>query len=158
MAGTFVPAAALVKLYGTEDFVFSALANGKVQGFSGPEVEGEAELGFLLGIHHGAVHLDANALGGARLGEEREMDGEARLRMGMDVHPHVRLGFDSIARLRLVGDRRLPGDRVWDFTAGPQVLGSWRRFFASLTAGPTTVSRSAKGVGWLASVSLGVSL
>lgn len=158
-SGKFLPsAAAIVRLYQSDGFVFGALAKGKAKGFGGPEIEGEGELGLLVGFHRAALHVDANAMAGAGLGEEREMDGEARLRLGVDVHPHVRVGFDSIVRVRMLGDARLPGDRTWDFAVGPQVLGSWKSLYASLTAGPATAGWAAPGVGWLTTLALGVAL
>jgi hypothetical protein len=152
----FVPSlAVIVRVYDGNGLVIGALAKGKAQGFTGQEIEGEAELGAIVGYHQGRAHLDVNTVGGSALGEEREMDAEAKLRAGYDVASYLRVGIDGQARMRLVGDKRLPGDRTWDWVVGPQVLASYKNFYTAAMAGPATYAYAGSGVGFLATITLG---
>lgn len=153
----FVPSlAAIVRLYGGDGLVIGALGKAKARGFSGaPEVEAEAEVGAIVGYHRARIHFDANAIAGSALGDEREIDTEARLRVGYDVLGFLRIGIDGQARVRLVGDQRLPGDRTWDWVVGPQILASYRWFYAAASAGPATFGYAGRGVGFLTSLTIG---
>lgn len=159
VTGEFSPTAgAMVRLYGAPNgpFVLGVIGKWKAEGFgSGKEIESEAETGILVAVHQGSFHLDANALAGVGLGDEAEADAEARLRVGFDIRDYFRLGLDGQFRKRIGGDRLLPGGRTWDFVGGPQVLASWKNFFASLTVGPSTMGWEGKNVGWLAMASIG---
>lgn len=157
-SGALVPAAtAIVRLFGGRDgFSLGALAKAKAEGFTaGRDTKGEAEAGVLVGYHHARFHLDANGFAGVGLGEEREMDGEAKLRTGFDVLPYLRVGIDGQARVRLLGDGKLAGDRTWDWVIGPQVLASYRNLYTAVAAGPATFGYAGAGVGFLGSVTVG---
>jgi hypothetical protein len=152
--GPFAPSfAGIVRLVGG----LSALAKFKIDGFAeGPEGEMESELeaGLLFSYARESFHADVNAIAGAGLGDEGEVDSEARARIGLDVTSHVRVGADGQGRFRLAGDRRLPGNRTWDFAAGPQIVVAASPFFAALTSGPCTMSTASK-LGWSSILSLG---
>jgi hypothetical protein len=157
----FTPsAAAIVRLLGVpnQGWSLGALGKFKIDGFArGPnkEIESEVESGLLLSYGKNRLHFDLNAITGVGLGDDREIDQEARLRLGFDVHRMVRLGIDEQARFRLHGINKLPGNRTWDFAGGPQVLVSWKNFFSAVTAGPTTMGVVDTRVGWMAMLSIG---
>jgi hypothetical protein len=158
--GNFAPsAAAVVRLLGTpgRGFSLGALGKYKVEGFAvGPnnEFESELETGLLLSYGRAGWHFDVNAIGGAGLGDDGEIDAEGRLRLGRDLGSLFRVGVDGQARARLSGSSRLPGGRTWDFAGGPQLLLGSDRFFGALTAGPATMG-VLSNVGWTAIVSVG---
>jgi hypothetical protein len=157
----FAPAVAVVgRILGEpgDGWSLGALAKLKVDGFaSGPskdEVESELETGLLLSYAK-TWHLDLNAIGGAGMGDDGEVDVEGRLRVGRDIGDVVRVSVDSQARLRLAGPRLLPNKRTYDWSAGPQLLVGSRTFFGALTSGPTTVGLVSDRVGWNAILSIG---
>jgi hypothetical protein len=157
----FAPSvAALVRLVGApgRGFSFGVIGKYKVDGFArGPnnEFESEAETGALLSLHEGRFHLDTNAIGGVGLTDDREVDAEGRLRVGIDVTSFLRLGIDEQARWRVSGATKLPGNRSWDYAGGAQVLVSFGGFFGALTAGPTTMGVYDSKAGWMAMMTLG---
>ena len=143
--GNFAPSvAAIVPILGNraEGLSLGALGKFKVEGFAvGPnqEVESEVEAGLLLSYAKLGWHVDVDAITGFGLGDDGEIDSEARLRAGYDVTRILRLGIDGQGRWRLNGTTRLPGNRNGDFVLGAQtVLGS-RHFFGAITAGPSSM-------------------
>jgi hypothetical protein len=161
--GRFAPSASvIVRLLGRADDGWSlgALGKFKIEGFGvGPnnEIESEIESGVLLSYARYGWHFDANALAGAGLGDDGEVDTEGRLRFGRDLGRALRLGLDGQARMRVAGATKLPGGRTWDFAGGPQLLVAWSSFYCALTAGPATMGVS-DGVGVTAITSLGGAL
>jgi hypothetical protein len=162
LSGRFTPSVALIgRILGGRKagYALGALAKWKAEGFGvgphGDEIESEIEGGALFSLEKSKVHLDANGLFGGGTGPAGEMDAEARLRLGYDVHRLVWLGIDGQARIRVAGPKTLPNGRIWDFAAGPQVLVGASHFFGSLTAGPTTMRLVTDAVGFSAMVSLG---
>jgi hypothetical protein len=161
----FAPSfAAVVRLLGKADDGFSlgALAKYKVEGFgtdANGDLESEIEGGLLLTYAHRQLHFDLNTITGFGLTEDGEIDTEARLRLGYDVGPMVRVGVDAQGRWRLAGTQNLPGNRTWDFAGGPQVVVGGKSFFGSLTTGPTTMGLTTPDiVGWTAMASVGGAL
>jgi hypothetical protein len=108
-----------------------------------------------MSLHHLRFHLDTNVIGGIGLTDDREVDTEARFRIGFDVTSFLRLGIDEQARWRVSGATKLPGNRNWDYAGGAQVLVSWGNFFGALTAGPTTMGVSDTKAGWMGVVTVG---
>ena len=160
--GNFAPSATVVgRLLGSRDKGWSlgALGKFKIDGFaagpSGDEVESEMELGALVSFAGSGLHLDMNAIGGHGLGDEGEMDAEARFRVGYDFGRFVRLGLDSQGRWRVAGPKYLPNGRTWDFAAGTQVMVAASRFFGAFTVGPTTMGLVSDSVGASAILSFG---
>jgi hypothetical protein len=159
--GNFAPsAAAMFRLYGTPGHGLSLAALGKfkVDGFGvGPnhEMESEVEGGLLLSYAQRGFHLDLNAITGVGTGDDGEVDSEGRLRIGQDLGRAVRLGVDGQARYRLNGATPLPGNRTWDFAAGPQLLVGSHAFFGAITAGPTTMNVYDRALGWTGVISIG---
>lgn len=160
--GRFTPSVALVgRILGgrREGYTLGALAKWKAEGFGvgphGDEVESEIEGGALFSVRNSGFHLHANGLFGGGTGPAGEMDAEARLRLGYDVHRLVWLGVDGQTRVRVAGPKTLPNGRIWDFTAGPQVLVGKSHFFGSFTAGPTTMGLVTDAVGFSAMLSVG---
>lgn len=157
----FAPSvAALVRILGNgaRGWSLAALVKYKVDGFArGPnkEFESEAETGAVVGYHRDRFHFDFNAIGGMGLTEDREVDSEARLRVGYDLTSFLRFGIDEQARYRISGATKLPGGRNGDFGGGAQLLVSWKNFFGALTGGPTTIGVVDKNVGWMAMVTVG---
>jgi hypothetical protein len=145
-----------VRLFGdhAHGFAGGALLRYKAEGFA--ELGGEIEGGLLLSVERTAFHLDTNVVFGGS-GEEEEADGEFKLRVGYDVGSFVRLGFDGRMRVRVAGQRKLPGDRLGDIIAGPEAVFAVNRFFLSAMGGPSTVG-VAKGVGWSTSLTLGAAV
>ena len=161
VVGNFAPSAlAMVRLFGKvgDGLAISALGKFKIDGFAvGPnkEVEAEIESGLAVSYNKAGWHADVNGIGGVGTGDDREVDAEARLRLGRDIADSVRLGVDGQARYRLHGTFMLPGDRKGDFFVGPQVLVGASHFFGAITAGPTTMGLATSGVGYMAVVSVG---
>lgn len=162
LSGRFTPSVALVGRIlggGGEGHALGALAKWKAEGFGvgphGDEIESEIEGGALFSLESSGFRLDANALFGGGTGPAGEMDAEARLRLGYDVHRLVWLGIDGQTRVRVAGPKTLPNGRIWDFAAGPQVLVGASHFFGSLTAGPTTMGLVTDAIGFSAMLSLG---
>ncbi|MDB4993491.1 MAG: hypothetical protein JWM74_923 [Myxococcaceae bacterium] len=160
--GELTPSAAVVvRILGRpgDGWSLGGLAKMKLEGFGDEarkEIEGELEGGLLTSYARGGWHLDLNAIAGAGLGDEGEADAEGRARLGHDLGSFTRLGFDTQARFRIAGDKRLPGDRTWDFAAGPEAVFAFGRMYGSLFTGAT--SSTVPGVqrlGWLSVVSLG---
>ena len=112
------------------------------------------ESGVLLSYAKYGWHGDLNAISGFGTGDDGEIDGEARLRLGRDVGSLVRVGVDSQARYRMAGTKALLGGRKGDFAAGPQILIGTSNFFGSLTGGPATVGIQ-NNIGWTSIVSIG---
>jgi hypothetical protein len=161
----FAPSfAAVVRLLGRADDGFSlgALAKYKVEGFgtdANGDLESEIEGGLLLSYVHRQLHVDVNTITGVGLTEDGEIDTEARLRLGYDVGPLVRVGVDGQGRWRLAGTKNPPGNRTWDFGGGPQVVVGGKSFFGSLTTGPTTMGLTTPDiVGWTVMASVGGAL
>jgi hypothetical protein len=146
--------AAVVRLLGSpvDGWSLGALAKYKVEGFGtdpNGDTESEIESGLLVSFARRGWHLDLNAIAGAGLTDEGEIDTEGRLRFGYDASEAVRVGADGQARWRLAGTGTLPGGRTWDFAAGPQIAIGSGHFFGLLTAGPTTMGITRAGVvGW----------
>jgi len=162
LARDFSPsAAAVVRLYGDgrRGITLGALGKLKIDGFGkgpgGDEVESEIEIGGLMSLAAAGWHLDANAIAGRGLGDEGEMDGEGRLRLGRDIGSWARLGIDGQMRVRMAGPLTLANGRSWDFAAGPQFLAYASNFFGAVTAGPTTMGLMSENVGWTAMLSVG---
>jgi hypothetical protein len=160
--GQFTPSvAAVVRIAGEpgDGWSLGGLAKMKVQGFAdeaAKEVEGELEAGVLGSYARGGWHLDLNALAGAGLGDDGEADAEGRLRLAHDLGSFTRLGLDSQARFRVAGDKRLPGDRTWDFAAGPEAFFGFGRLFGSIFTGATSSTVPGVGrLGWLSVVTFG---
>jgi hypothetical protein len=158
----FAPSAALVaRLLGLpgDGWSMGAIGKYKIEGFgTDPDgnTESEMEGGLLLSFGRRGFHLDLNGVTGFGLTADGEIDVEGRLRVGYDLSSLVRVGLDGQGRWRLAGDLRLPGNRTWDFAAGPQVLVSTGPFFGSITAGPTTMGLTAPSVvGGVAMASVG---
>lgn len=158
--GNFAPSAAgIVRLYGkpNDGLSLGAIGKFKVDGFGvGPnnEMESEIEGGMLLSYTRAGYHLDMNAITGFGTGDDGEIDAEGRLRIGKDLGGMFRVGVDGQGRYRMAGAKSLPGNRTWDFAAGPQLLVGSNHFFGSVTAGPTIMNVS-NGVGWTGIVSIG---
>jgi hypothetical protein len=154
-------AAAIVRIAGNgrDGFSAGALGKFKVEGFAaGPdhdEIESEIEVGALLSYRASQWYIDANSIVGRGTGDEGESDAEGRLRFGRELGTSFRIGIDGQVRARLAGPRYLANGRTWDFAAGPQAVFNWRFFYASLTAGPTTIALATPAVGWSAMVSAG---
>ena len=160
----FSPSAAMILNFygnGADGLSLGALGKFKIDGFAGgpsrDEIESEVELGALLSYRGASWYVDANAIAGRGMGDDGEMDTEARLRFGRALGSYVRLGFDGQVRARVAGPRLLPNGRSWDFAAGPQALLAWDRWFGSVTAGPATTGVVSRNVGWLAMLSVGAS-
>jgi hypothetical protein len=158
----FSPSAAgIVRLYGNgrEGLTLGGLGKFKIDGFGkgpgGDEVESEVEIGALVSFASNGWHLDLNAIGGAGLGDDGEVDTEGRFRIGYDLGSWVRLGLDNQARVRVSGPLTLANGRTWDFAAGAQLLACAGNFFGSFTAGPTTMGLVSKNVGATALVTVG---
>jgi hypothetical protein len=145
MFGNFAPsAAAIVPIAGdrARGWSLGALGKFKVEGFSmGPnnEMESELEGGALLSFVRAGFHFDADAITGFGLGDDGEVDTEARLRAGYDVTSIVRLGVDGQGRYRVNGTSRLPGNRNGDFVLGAQTVVGSGHLFGAFTAGPTSM-------------------
>jgi hypothetical protein len=160
ITGPFAPSfAGIFRLAGngSDGWSLAALGKFKVDGFAeGPnrEMESEVEVGALVSFARAGWHLDVNAIGGAGLGDDGEVDSEGRARFGYDLMEHLRIGADGQARVRLAGTRSLPGGRTWDFTGGPQLIAGFRPFFGALTAGPSSVGTVAT-LGWSSMLSFG---
>jgi hypothetical protein len=158
-AGQLTPSGAIVvRILGerAEGWSVGGVGKMKLQGFgaeAAKEVEGELEMGLLGSYAARGWHLDVNAIGGAGLGDDGDADAEGRLRVAHDLGGSVRLGVDSQARFRVAGDKRLPGDRVWDFSAGPEAFFGFGQLFGSLFTGATTLG--AARVGWSSIVTVG---
>jgi hypothetical protein len=152
-ATSFPSAMAIFRLYGAraDGFALAVSVRYKTEGFA--EIGGETELGLLTSFVRGRWRGDLNAVVGAGF-EEGEADFEAKARVGYDLFRVVRLGLDGQLRRRLAGDRALVGGRRFDFVAGPQLSVGLGRFYAALTAGPSTVD-VATGIGFSASASFG---
>jgi hypothetical protein len=160
--GELTPSAALVvRILGTpgDGWSLGGLGKMKLEGFgdeAAKEVEGELEAGLLTSYARGGWHLDLNAIAGAGLGDDGEADVEGRVRLGHDLGSFTRLGFDSQARFRVAGDKRLAGDRTWDFAAGPEAVFAFGHLYGSLFTGATTSTvPGIQRLGWLSVVSLG---
>ncbi|HET9929784.1 MAG TPA: hypothetical protein VFQ35_03820 [Polyangiaceae bacterium] len=139
--GRFAPSAtAQYAFLGAEgaQHALAALVQYKTEGFT--EAGGELELGLLTGFHRARWLLNVGAVAGFGLEEEDEgeMDAEGKLRVAYDVLDSVRVGVLARFRERLAGERRLTGDRNWDFIGGPEVAGSFGPFMLSASGGPTT--------------------
>ncbi len=159
--GEFAPSAtAVFRVLGApgQGWSLGVLGKFKVDGFgAGPtkdEMESEIEAGLLLSYARYGWHLDMNAIGGAGMGDEGEMDAEGRLRFGRDLGGLLRVGVDGQARFRLAGDKRLPGNRTWDFAGGPQLLLGSNHFFGAVTGGPATMGIE-RNIGWTTVISVG---
>ncbi len=162
LSGRFTPSVALIgRILGgaAKGYALGALAKWKAEGFGvgphGDEIESEIEGGALFSFESAGFHLDANALFGGGTGPAGEMDAEARLRLGYDVHRLVWLGVDGQTRMRVAGPKTLPNGRIWDFAAGPQVLVGVSHFFGALTAGPTTTGLTTDAICVSAMLSVG---
>lgn len=170
--GNFAPSAAVVvrilgknadgwSLGGLGKFKVEGFGNGKPIGAGTPpskpgEIESEVEAGFLLSYAKtGGFHFDLNAVTGMGMGDDGEVDEEARLRIGYDVTRLFRLGMDGQVRARVNGRRYLPNGRIWDFAAGPQAILGSKSFFGSLTGGPATMGLVSDHVGWNVIASVG---
>ncbi len=147
--GRFSPSAtAQYAFLGAEgaQHALAGLVQYKAEGFT--EAGGELELGVLTGLHRSRWLLNVGAVAGFGLEEEEEgeVDAEGKLRVAYDVLDSVRVGILARFRERLAGERRLPGDRNWDFIGGPEVAGTFGPFMLSASGGPTTFG-VADGVG-----------
>ncbi len=160
VTGNFAPSAAVVvRLFGnaSDGFSMGLLGKFKVEGFGvgkNDEIESEIEGGVLLGYSKYRWHFDLNAVTGFGTGDDGEIDGEARLRIGADVSHLVRVGIDGQARYRMAGATTLIGGRAGDFQGGPQVMLGSGHFYGAVTAGPATTNIYS-GIGWGAFVALG---
>jgi len=148
--GNFAPSfAAVVRLLGKADEGWSlgALGKFKVEGFARPgglgtrpenpdEIESELEAGLLLSYGRDGYHFDLNAISGFGMGDDGEIDGEGRLRLGYDVARALRVGVDGQARVRVNGPQYLPNGKTWDFAGGPQLISGRRASSARSPAGP----------------------
>jgi hypothetical protein len=123
----------------------------KAEGFA--ELEGEIEGALLLSFEKRGFHVDGNVVVGGGI-EEKEVDGEVKLRLGYDVTKWMRVGADSRFRYRLAGDFSLPGKRAGDFLAGPEIVFGYKYFFAALSGGPATY-KIVEGIGWTATTTIG---
>jgi hypothetical protein len=162
LAGNFSPSAAVVvRILGdaSDGWSLGGLGKFKVDGFaSGPdkdEVESEIELGALASFDRRAVHLDMNAIAGRGTGDDGETDTEGRLRFGYDLGKLARLGIDGQIRVRVGGPKYLPNGRIWDFTAGPQLVLGSGHFYGALTAGPATFGLLGHSVGFSSVLTIG---
>jgi hypothetical protein len=152
--GTYAPSAGVIfRVLGsrTLGWALGLGAKYRTEGFA--KIDGEVELGAFASYARGRLRADANAVVGAGF-EEGESDAELRLRVGLDVSPALRIGFDGQARYRVAGSRLLAGARHWDVLGGPQIGVSVGPTYASVTVGPSTVD-VASGVGWTALASVG---
>ena len=133
-------ATAHVRLLGSPQGSYSLGVMGqyKAEGFT--EAGGEVEMGLTFGLRQSRFYLEANALAGAGLEEEEggEVDAEGKLRLGFRALDALRLGAEGQFRQRLSGDRRLPGNRTNDWTAGPQLIWATGPVFAAVTGGATS--------------------
>jgi hypothetical protein len=153
----------IVRLFGIprSGLSLGVLGKYKVEGFgTDPDgnTESEIETGLVLSYVRAGFHLDANAISGFGLTADGEIDTEGRLRIGYDVSDIVRIGVDGQGRYRLAGDLPLPGNRTWDFAAGPQVVVGKGHVFGALTAGPATMgltTTATSALGWTAFGSFG---
>ncbi len=156
--GELTPSAAVVvRVLGRpgDGWSLGGLAKMKLEGFGDEarkEIEGELEGGVLTSYARSGWHLDLNVLAGAGLGDDGEADAEIRARAGHDLGSFTRLGFDSQARARVAGDKRLAGDRTWDFAAGPEAVFAFGRMYGSLFTGLT--SSTVPGLQRLGSLSI----
>lgn len=130
---------------------FGASVSYKAEGFA--ELEGEIEGALLFSFEKRGFHADTNLVVGGGI-EESEVDAEVKLRLGYDVTRWMRVGADSRFRHRLAGDFFLPGKRVGDFVAGPEIIFGYKYFFAALYGGPSTYN-IVQGIGWMANATLG---
>jgi len=127
------------------------LARYKAEGFA--ELEGETEFAVLGSYALHKVHVDVNAVIGGSI-EEDEGDAEFLARAGYEFTGFLRAGFESRGRVRIAGDKDLPGGRTWDVLFGAQVMGYKGPVFAALTVGPSTVGIS-DSIGWAILVTAG---
>lgn len=132
-------------------WALSAMATYRTDGFS--EFGGEVEGLVAFSVARSGFHLDSNVVFGGEP-DGGDADGEVRLRAGYDVTRWLRVGADGQFRYRVAGDKLLPGGRVADAVAGPELLFGFWHFFGALSGGPTTVG-VARGVGWTATTTLG---
>ncbi len=149
-------ATAAVRLLGDRaaGWAAGALVSYRTEGFA--EIGGEVEAAVMLSFARARFHVDGNVVFGAGV-EEREMDGEVKLRLGYDVGSFVRLGLDGRFRYRLDGDELLPGDRRGDAAGGPEVMFGYGSFFAAVGGGPSTVGISTT-LGWTTTATIGGAL
>lgn len=133
-------ATAHVRLLGSPQgtYALGLMGQYKAEGFT--EAGGEAELGVTFGLRHQRFYLEANALAGAGLEEEEggEVDAEGKLRVGFRALDLLRVGAEGQFRQRVSGDRRLPGNKTNDWTAGPQAIFASGPLFAAVTGGATS--------------------
>jgi hypothetical protein len=154
LGGEYAPSIGLsYRLLGSrqDGWAIAAGLKYKTEGFA--EIGGETELGVFGSYNRDGWFGDANAVVGAGI-EERESDGEFRLRLGRQVVGPLRVGVDGQARYRLAGDKALAGARHWDAAGGVQVGVTGRYVYGQVTAGPSTMS-VASGVGWVAIATVG---
>jgi hypothetical protein len=158
VSGDFAPAASLlVRIAGDRPrgWAFSGLASYRAEGFA--EIAGELELAAAFSYARSGWHADSNVMVGVGF-EEREVDGELRLRAGYDVTPWLRAGLDGRGRYRLSGERALAGDRTWDATGGPELIFGARPLFLALAGGPSTVGVARGSIGFTTTATLGGAL
>lgn len=159
--GHFAPSlAAITRVAGepNDGWSLGLLGKFKVEGFGiGPnhETESEIEAGAVVSYAAGRVHLDLDGITGAGLGDDGEIDAEARVRFGGDITRAVRLGLDGQARWRVTGTTALAAGRTWDFAGGPQLVVIPGRWFVALTAGPSTMNVPDGRVAFTSAVAVG---
>jgi hypothetical protein len=134
----------------------SAELTYRTDGFA--DFGGEVEGSMLFSLARSGLHLDSNVtFGGAVDPDEREADGEVKLRLGYDVTSWFRVGLDGRFRYRLLGEQTLPGNRLGDAVGGPELLFSYKHLFVAVDGGPSTVG-VARGVGGTVLGTLGTAL
>jgi len=153
------PSASVIgRLLGSREagMALSAELTYRTDGFA--DFGGEVEGSVLFSPARAGFHLDSNVTaGGAADPDEREADGEVKLRLGYDVTPWFRMGLDGRFRYRLLGAQSLPGNRLGDAVGGLELLFSYKHLFIAADAGPSTVG-VAHGVGGTVLGTLGTAL
>jgi len=139
-----------------QGWALAAALTYRTDGFA--EFGGELEGSVLFSLARGGFHFDTNAtFGGAVTDEAEEADGELKVRAGYDVTSWLRVGVDGRFRYRLKGAQSLPGNRLGDAVAGPELLFGYKHFFAAIDGGPSTVGIS-RGIGGTVLGTLGTAI
>lgn len=139
-----------------QGWALAAQLTYRTDGFA--DFGGEIEGSLLFSLARSGLHFDTNVtFGGAADPDEQEADGEVKLRVGYDVTTWLRVGLDGRFRYRLVGAQSLPGNRLGDAVAGPELLFGYKHFFFAMDGGPSTVG-VAKGVGGTVLGTLGTAI
>src|SRR5262249_39801162 len=128
-----------------QGWALAAQLTYRTDGFA--EFGGEVEGSVLFSLARAGFHLDTNlTFGGAADPDEHEADAEVKVRAGYDVTSSLRVGLDGRFRYRVLGAQSLPGNRLGDAVAGPELLFSYKHLFVAADGGPSTVGVS-RGVG-----------